>query len=189
MLRDTFRLLSATALVLVAGAAGAQSMKPGLWEITTKMKSSNAEMEKAMAEAQKQMANLPPEQRKMMQEMMAKNGVSMGTGGPGGMSMKVCMTDEMVKQYDAPPPQGDCKTTNSKSGSTVDMTFTCSNPPSTGKGRFTFISKEAYTSQMSTTSSGRTGKPEQMDIDSAGKWLSADCGAIKPITAMAPPKK
>jgi hypothetical protein len=181
----TIRLLGAAALVLAASAASAQSMKPGLWEVTTKMKSSNGEMEKAMAEAQKQMAAMPPEQRKMMQEMMAKNGMSMGTGSPGGgISMKVCMTKEMVERSEVPPPQGDCKTTTSaRSGNTTEMSYTCTNPPSSGKGKFTFISNEAYTSQMTATSTGR-GKPEQMDIDSAGKWLAADCGTIKPI---APP--
>ena len=48
--------------------AHAQTVKPGLWEMTNKMQSGSGEMEKAMAEAQKAMADLPPEQRKMMQD-------------------------------------------------------------------------------------------------------------------------
>ena len=180
----TIPLLSAAALVLAASAASAQNMKPGLWEITTKMKSSNGEMEKAMAEAQKQMAAMPPEQRKQMEGMMASRGVQVGQGAGGAMAVKVCMTKEMVERSEVPPPQGDCKTTTSaRSGNTTEMAYTCTNPPSSGKGKFTFISSEAYTSQMTATSTGR-GKPEQMDIDSAGKWLGTDCGTIKPI---APP--
>ncbi|MCB2028402.1 MAG: DUF3617 family protein, partial [Rhodoferax sp.] len=49
----------------------AQNLQPGLWELTSTMHSGSGQMEKAMAEAQKQMAALPPEQRKMMQDMMA----------------------------------------------------------------------------------------------------------------------
>jgi hypothetical protein len=35
-------------------------------------------MEKAMANMEKQMAGMSPEQRKQMQDMMAKQGMSMG---------------------------------------------------------------------------------------------------------------
>jgi hypothetical protein len=53
-----------------AGYAAAQNMKPGLWEMSTQMKG-DGQMGAAMAEAQKELANMPPEQRKMMQDMMA----------------------------------------------------------------------------------------------------------------------
>lgn len=64
-------------LFLLAPPVAAQSLKPGLWEINNKMQSSSGQVEKAMAEAQKQMAAMPPEQRKLMQDMMAKQGVAM----------------------------------------------------------------------------------------------------------------
>ena len=44
--------------------------------------------------------------------MMAKQGVQTGSGSPGGgMSMKICMTREMVERNEIPAQQGDCKTT------------------------------------------------------------------------------
>ena len=77
--------VAALALVTMALVPQAQprTLKPGLWEISNKMQSGSGEMEKAMAAAQKQMAAMPPEQRKMMQDMMAKQGVSLGAGGAG----------------------------------------------------------------------------------------------------------
>ena len=65
------------------------------------------------------------------------------------------------------------------------MSFTCTNPPSSGEGTVTFVSPEAYTMKM-TVQTVVQGKAEKMNMDGSGKWLSADCGAIKP---MAMPKK
>ena len=134
-----------------AGAACAQSqLKPGLWEISHKMQSSSGQMEQQMAQAKERMASMTPEQRKMMEEMMAQRGVKMGQGGPGGgMTVKVCMTKEMVERREMPTNRGECKTTKqSMSGNTMNVAFTCVNPPSSGEGQFTFNSPESYNMKM-----------------------------------------
>ncbi len=181
------RTFAMAALALAATAASAQTLKPGLWEISNKMGGS-PEMDKAMAQMQQQLASMPPEQRKMMQDMMARQGVSMG--GPaanGGMTVKICMTREMVERNEMPQPQqGDCKTTMSpRSGNTQKIAFTCTQPPSSGEGQVTYLGPEAYAMKMTTQTSVQ-GKPQTVTMDGGGKWLSADCGAIKPLT---PPKK
>ena len=179
--------LLAAALAACATVAGAQSLKPGLWEITNKMQTGSGQMEQHMAQAQQQMANMPPEQRKMVEEMMARQGVKMGTAGGGGMTVKVCMTKDMVERNEMPAQQrGDCKTTQqSRSGNTMKMAFACTNPPSSGEGQITFASPEAYNMKMAVNTTVQ-GKPETVHMDGAGKWLGADCGDIKPIAA---PKK
>jgi hypothetical protein len=177
----------ATLMLALATGAAAQTTKPGLWEITNKMQSSSGEMEKAMASMEKQLASMSPEQRKQMQDMMAKQGMSMGAGTGGGMSMKMCITKEMAERNEMPQQQqGDCKTTQSpRSGNTMKVSYVCTQPPSSGEGVMTFNGDTAYTMKMNTTTTVK-GKPEKMTMDASGKWLSADCGAIKPI---APPKK
>ena len=50
----------------------------------------------AMAQMQKQMAAMSPEQRKMVEDMMAKKGMQMGAAPGGGMAVKVCLTPEMA---------------------------------------------------------------------------------------------
>ncbi len=181
------RLLCATALVLAAAStAHAQSMKPGLWEVNNKMGGS-PEMDKAMAQMQQQMASMSPAQRKQMEDMMAKQGMSMGGAANGGMVMKMCMTKEMAERNEVPmQQQGNCTTTTSdKTATGMKMKFTCTNPPSSGEGQMTFSGDSAYTMKMKINSSGQGG-PKTMTMDASGKWLGSDCGAIKPMTM---PKK
>lgn len=178
-------IVATAALAFATATAGAQTLKPGLWEITQKT-GSNPQMDQAMAQMQQQMASMSPAQRKQMEEMMAKQGVQMSGGSSGGVSVKVCMTKEMVERNDIAANQGDCKTTSQqRSGNTMKMAYTCTKPPSSGEGEFTFVSPQAYRSKMTVTSMAQ-GKPEKMTIEGAGKWLGADCGAVKP---MEPPKK
>lgn len=168
-----------------AVGASAQDLKPGLWEVSSKLTSASGEMEKAAAEMQAQMAEMPPEQRKMMEGMMAKQGVKMGADGPGEMIAKTCMTQEMVERNEIPAQQGKCKTTSqSRAGNTLKMAFTCTDPPSSGDGVYTIVSPESYTSKLvvRTTANGR---PETMNMNATGKWLGADCGSVKPMRAPA----
>ncbi|MCG2591661.1 DUF3617 domain-containing protein [Ramlibacter sp. XY19] len=178
-------LLVAAALAVACLPAGAQQLKPGLWEISNKMKGSG-EMDKAMADMQQQLASMPPDQRKQMEAMMAQRGMRMaGPAAGGGMTMQMCMTKEMVERNDVPMQEGCTMTKQQRSGNTMKMAFTCTKPPSSGEGEFTFMGSEAYKSHMVINTSAK-GKPETMEMDAAGKWLSADCGSIKPV---APPKK
>jgi hypothetical protein len=181
------KYLAAAALAAFACTAGAQSLKPGLWEINQKMQASGAQGDR-MAQMQQQMANMPPEQRKMMEEMMARQGVKMGPGGPGGggMSIQMCMTKEMAERREVPAQRGDCKTTQqSMSGKTMKMAFTCTNPPSSGEGEVTFSSPESYSMKMAVTTQVQ-GQSEKVNMDATGKWLGADCGNVRP---MGPPAR
>lgn len=175
-----------TALLLSALAcfnnAHAQSTKPGLWDITQKM-GGNAEMDQAMAQMQQQMAGMSAAEKKMMQDMMANQGMTMPTpGAGGGMAMKVCITPEMAARQDMPvQTEGDCTTTiTSRSANTLKMNFVCKNPPSTGEGTYTFSGDSAYTMKMLMKSTHQ-GKPMSTTLDGQGKWLSASCGAVKPL--------
>ncbi|MBK6293413.1 MAG: DUF3617 domain-containing protein [Rhodoferax sp.] len=174
-----FGLLAAITLGL-GFSAGAQTLKPGLWEISNKTKSSNPQTEKAMADMQKQLASMPADQRKMMQDMMAKQGIGMSTDG-AAMMIKICLTPDMVERNELPAQQGDCKHTMSpRVGNVMKMSFSCTKPPSSGQGQMTFESPQAYTTNM-VVNSTVDGKPEQMTMDSRGKWLSSDCGNVQPI--------
>lgn len=183
---QTRSLLAAAALAALSLSVSAQNLKPGLWEVTSKT-SGNPQMEQAMAEMQKQMASMPPAQRKQMEEAMARQGVKMGAASGGGMAMQMCMTKEMAEGTPAQmDPKSDCRiTSQSRSGNTTKMAYTCANPPSSGEGTFTSNGPEAYTSKMVTRTTHQ-GKTETLTMEGSGKWLKADCGNIKP---MQPPKK
>ena len=175
------RTLSLIAGALLAAAClplSAQTMKPGLWEIHNK--TSGGGMDDAMAELQKQMAQMPPEQRKQMEAAMAQSGVKMAPGANGGMAMQMCFTKEMVESNEVPMQDG-CKVTrNQRSCNTHKFAFTCSNPASSGEGEVSYQGSGAYSSSMTvrTTEGGRT---EVTTMASSGTWLKADCGNVKPM--------
>jgi hypothetical protein len=172
------------ALTVGSGLATAHSLQPGLWEIQSQMQgASGGRMAGAMEQMNQQMATMSPEQRKMVQDMMAKQGVQMGSASGGsGMAMKVCMTQDMVERNElAAGQRGDCKHTQSpRVGNTMKYAFTCTNPASSGEGEVTFQGREAYSMKMAMTTTVK-GQPEKMDMQGSGKWLGADCGNIKPL--------
>lgn len=175
-------LLLASTVLLAASTSSAQTVKPGLWEITHQMQGApGSKSEAAMAQMQKQMAAMTPEQRKMLEEMMAKKGVQMGSAPGGGMAMKVCITPEMAARNDVAPRQhGSCThTAGARTGSTQKFSFVCTQPPSRGEGEVTYTSPEAYTMAMKTVSTIK-GQEETLDMKANGKWLGSDCGNIKP---------
>lgn len=178
----TLRLiLAALTLALTAITAGAQTptMKPGLWEHSFTMKSQSGQMEQGMAELQKQLAAMPPEKRKQMEQMMAQSGVAMGAKVN---MVKVCITPEDAARMEVPKYNDQCKQeVTQRSASTLKFKFTCTGqPPTSGEGEVTFNGPTAYTSK-SVVNTRVDGKPERMTMDQAGKWLAADCGAVKPI--------
>ena len=176
-----FHRVMAAAFALAAATVSAQTLKPGLWEISSKMQGGAAggQMNQAMADMQKQMAAMPPDQRKMVEEMMAKQGMRMAPGG-GGMNVQVCMSKEMVERNEVVMDRSDCKVTNhSRSGSVTKASFSCTSPPATGETQVTIASAEAYSSRT-TVKTTVDGKPETMNIDASGKWLSANCGNLRP---------
>jgi len=181
-MRYIHRIVLAGLLAATTLSVGAQTMKPGLWEISSKMIGGTGEMADAMAEMQKEMASMPPAERKQMEAMMAKHGASMGKPG-AGMTLKICLTPDMIKQNQFNQQRGNCQhSTSPRVGNTLKFSMTCSNPTSSGEGVVTIISPEAYSTKM-TLSTTQGGKTEVMKMESASRFLSADCGNIKPMVS------
>ncbi|MBC5765085.1 DUF3617 domain-containing protein [Ramlibacter albus] len=174
-------LVVAAAAALCSSGAAAQQAKPGLWEITTKMGgAAGGQMAAAQAQMAEQMKNMPPDQRKMVEEMMAKQGMRMAPGAGGGTTIQMCITPEMARRDEVPMNKGDCKmTSQQRTGNTLKAAFSCTNPPSTGEALVTFTGTDAYNSKV-TVKTVIDGKPETMNIDSSARFLGADCGSVKP---------
>lgn len=159
--------------------ASAVKLKPGLWEHGFTMRSSSGQAEAALAQMQQAMASIPPEQRKMMEDMMAKQGVGIG---PKGNSVKVCLTKEDVER-DTPPQEPGCTQTSRRSGNVWQVSFQCKGPPpSSGEGQVTLQNPGAYSGNFTVRTTDK-GKTETYQMSQNGKWLSADCGTIRPVPA------
>lgn len=180
MQKSRFTVASAALALLASVAGGAQAqqkMRPGLWEHHISMKSQSGQMEAAMAEMQKSLASMPPEQRKQMEQMMAQQGVSLG---PTGQTVKVCVTKEQAETDHLPQQEGCTQNVQRINASTMKVSFSCKGgpgePPSSGEGTVTMQGPTAYSGQFRLTTQNQ-GKPERIDMTQSGKWLSERCPA------------
>jgi hypothetical protein len=182
---SAWRTCSVVALLLTSAAASwAQNpkLRPGLWEQTVAMKSQSGQMEAAMAQMHKSLANMPPAQRKQMEDMLAQQGVRMGAGGN---SVRMCLSPEQADLGSIPPQEGCTQKVQRTGGSTVSVTFSCKGrsgqPPTVGEGSLTFAGLMAYTGQFKVQTTTAQGQPEVLDMSQSGRWLAADCGGLKPV--------
>ena len=134
----------------------------------------------------KAMAALSPAQRKQMEQMMAAQGLDIGLGGNGakGQTVKVCVTPEQAAMDEMPQQDGGTQKVQRMDASTLKMNFQCKGdadtPPTSGEGTVQLQGPTAYTGQFK-IKTALNGKVEQIDMAQTGKWLAADCGAIKPV--------
>jgi hypothetical protein len=169
------------AAALAAAPAHAQDIKAGLWEMNSKVQSNGGKMEQAMAMVQQQMASMTPEQRKMMEGMLAKQGMNVASVSGNSAVVKICVTKEMAAQSQLPMQTvGSCAQTRGPLvGNTMRVSISCTQPNAQGEGVVTFSNSGAFTSTMR-MSTLLAGKTETASIDSSGRWLGADCGSVRP---------
>jgi hypothetical protein len=176
----------AAVLALPAGAqklpAAVQDMKPGLWEQSNNVSSPDVQTQATMSAIQAQLANMSPDQRKGLQQMLERNGVQMDLGAGGAITTRMCMTKEMIQRKEFPVQQGDCtQKMTPVSGARMKIAFSCSKPPASGEGELTVDSETSYRARMHIR--GNDGANRQaVDMDVSGKWLGADCGTLRPIS-------
>lgn len=166
-------------VLLATAQANAQEMRPGLWEYSFTMQSQSGELERSMREMQRQLENMPPEQRRMMEQMMADQGMQMGANT---QTIRICVSEEQAARGFVPQQDGEDCTQEivQRSGNTIQYRFNCpGNPPTRGEGELTLVSPTAFkgTAVVNTTVNGQ---PERMTLEQEGKWLSSDCGALRP---------
>lgn len=174
--------LTAACIALGSAGASAQQLRPGLWEHQSTMKTGSGEMEAAMARMKEQLAAMPPDKRKQLEEAMGRQGMAAGLPAAGQpMTVKVCLTAEQAARNEVAQQDGQCKQTGStRSGNTVKFKLECSGPrKASGEGEFTLISDKEHKGRMNLTSS-RQNREETMQMEHHARWLAADCGAVKP---------
>lgn len=173
-MHKTMTALSAFLLFCCSAAAlAADSIKPGLWEMTM------------TSDAMKAMPKLSPEQM----EMMRKAGVNMPQMLPGGIVSKVCISKEMAQRGQPPMAQNEsgCETKNyRRSGNAYSMDMVCDGPRMKGSGAIkgTYQGDSSFSSTFDFKGVAQ-GRPVDQHTATSGKWLGADCGGIKPLASPA----
>ena len=152
------------------------------------------QMANAMEEMKKQLANLPPEQRKMMEDMMAQQGISLSDKGvdmasqglqitKDGTTVKACITKEEIDRGELPKISDDCeeKVTQS-SPKVIKLSYVCKGDnPMHGEGTIIFQNNKSYTGEVAYTTT-IAGSQQTFHAVQSGKWLASDCGEIKPAS-------
>ncbi len=166
-----FAVLAAALFSMSTGAGAATQMKAGLWEMTMK------------SDAMKNMPKIPPEQM----EQMRKMGVNIPEMKDGAMVTKVCITKEMASR-DEPPAmdkESGCQPKNfQRSGNSYSVDIICNGAlKGEGKGKGSFSGDQSFTSTYDFKGSMH-GQPVTQHHETSGRWLSADCGSVKPVDAL-----
>ena len=172
------KVLLTTLALLAAAQTQAQTVKPGLWELNNKIMTGNAQTDQAVSAGLSQLAALPPEQRAQVQAMMAQNGVSLPQAtSDGALTMRACVTPEMAARKELPlSQQGKCRSTQTPVPGGLNVSFSCTDPASSGTGQVRFLGEDGYTATMQVTNNTGAG-PQNATVESTGRWLSATCPA------------
>jgi hypothetical protein len=182
--RPAAMLIRALSIAAVAGACAsshAAALKPGLWEMTSKVASASPEAMQALSMVQQQMSTLTPEQRRGMEQMLAQHGVKMQLAEGGGVKVNFCLTKEQAANPRLPAGQpGQCSTTQTPVPNGMNIAFKCSKPQSSGNGQVIFQGDSGYSMRMNVDSTMQ-GQAQTMTVESQGRWLATDCGTTPPV--------
>lgn len=156
----------ATAL-FACTAKAAQGIKEGQWAMSMTVQAEG--MGDEAAKAMKEMENMPPEQKAMMQQMM--HGMSVGASGQG-MTIKSsqCITND--KPVPTRSDQKNCQETHSRKGNAISFEVVC--PDSKSAGQVTY-QNDSMKGTIKTTKTER-GKPTDTTVDISGQY-EGPCGS------------
>ena len=169
-----FARLTLTALVAVALPVQATQLLPGLWEFTSDKLIVDGMQMPGMSEMLAQMKELPPEQRQMMENMLAEQGVELGSGG-----IRLCLSEAQVKSRKLPfqDEPGCTQEVLEQTDSLWRFRFEC--PDAKGHGETKVISEREVANIIET--SYAVGEQQGTSrMQSRGQWVGEDCGALKP---------
>ncbi len=149
--------------------------KPGLWETTTTSEMSGMPaMPQIPPEA---LARMPPEQRARIEAMMKS------MGGPKTTTTKACITKESLQMGLDFGRQQSCtqKMVNSSS-SKQQIHVECAQGKTKSTGDLTVERLDAEHAKGNMTMQVSEGGPQMnMKMSFQSKWLSSDCGDVKPF--------
>lgn len=160
-------------LVMAAFSASGQvvPLKPGLWQVQVDMETDG----KKRPDVADRLKNMPPERRAQVEAMMKSQGVD-----AAGATNKVCQTAEMMDAKNFLNTQRCQVTYGSRTNSMWKSHTSCPQDHVESDTEVVFVNRENYTvKSVSTVESG--GKSHVTHRTMTGKWVSADCGDVKPF--------
>jgi hypothetical protein len=160
-------------LVAISARGQIAPIKPGLWQIQMERETNG----KKAPDMSERLKTMPPERRAQVEAAMKQRGIE-----ANGNTVKVCQTREMLDSSKFVNPLPDCKITYStRTSSSWKSHTSCSQNHLESDSEVTFSSPESYTVKTTSTLQS-AGQTKTTHMTRTGKWLSADCGDIKPLS-------
>ncbi|WP_417777757.1 DUF3617 domain-containing protein [Stutzerimonas xanthomarina] len=169
-----FARLTLVALVAASLPAQAAQLLPGLWEFTSEELVVDGMQMPGMSEMLAQMKELPSEQRKMMESMLAEQGVELGSGG-----IRICLSEAQVESRKLPfqDEPGCTQEVLEQTDSLWRFRFEC--PDAKGHGETKVINEREVANTIETSYS--VGEQQGTSrMQSRGHWVGEDCGPLPP---------
>jgi hypothetical protein len=172
------KLLIAVALVfplLTSTANSAEfNMRPGLWEVTT------------TSDLLLLAPHIPSDQMQNMKDLAKEYGIDMPQIENGAIISKACITQEMADKKTLPnfyQDQTGCASKSAtRNGNSYKVDFTCDSADLKGNGAAegNLTSPEAFSGKTKFNGLAQ-GNPVNEKAVINGKWMNANCGAVKPM--------
>lgn len=169
-----FLFLVTLLLITNSTIAAENSMRPGLWEISTTSDLLNFA------------SQIPPDQMKNLDALAKEYGFDMPVIQNGSAKSNTCVTPEMAAHKVVPDsfqtPAGCVVKSITRNGNSYHADYVCDNSQIKGNGTAdgTFTSMESFTGR--TVFNGTVqGTPMNETADMTGKWLSSNCGESKAL--------
>jgi len=172
-------IVSVVSVVSLAAQNPVPPVKPGLWETRMSQLDDNGQ-EVASAELAA-LAKMPPEMRAKMAEVMRARGLQ--PPDENG-AIKACLSKETLDSgtWQQLAAESGCTTTfSARSSSSWKWHSTCESLHAESDGETVFNGSESYRTKLTTTTT-LGGKTTSRTRIVQGKWLSASCGDVKPMT-------
>ena len=147
--------------MIFVGTLRAQGIKEGQWSMTMVTRMGGQEN----AQAMKEMENMSPEDKALMQQMMGGMNIQLG-GNSAGMTTTI--TKCITNQDPVPGREGDedCKKTHTIDGNTVNFEEICPDSKSTGRVTYEEDSMGGVINSHQTVD----GKETDVTIDIKGRY-------------------
>jgi hypothetical protein len=151
-------------------------VKPGLWETTSKSELSMPAMPAMPQIPEESLAKMPPEQRARVEAMMKGR-----AGGPQTNTSRSCVTKESLKRgFGQMEKSCSYKVVNS-SGDKLEMHMECVHGSARTEGDVSMERLDPEHVKGNVTMKSASGKSNfTIKASSESKWISTDCGDVKP---------
>jgi hypothetical protein len=174
-MRKTFLAFTFASLFMMSTANSSEnSMRPGLWQITTS------------SDLLWLVPQISPDQMQNLKDLAEQYGVDMPQIQMGEATSKACITQEMADQKNLPnfyQNQLGCNTKNATHiGNRYRLDFICSSPQlkGTGTAEGTFTSPESFLGRTEFNGFAQ-GNHVNEQADISGRWINSSCGTVKPL--------